>query len=640
MMRRIFLLILLAALSPVSAVSTGTSPYRLSDCLIIQSREGVESRQQEAADPYQRARQFWMEGRFSRAAEILEAALSIGGLGEHRASGWLLLSASRLGSDDPEPALQALDGLDREYPEGPYLLERRWLRGRAHARAGRFYETAVIYAEIIEDEPENRISEAARDELALLIAERLDSNELHRLGYEWAGSDLKGWLGLTAIRELADRGDLARARRLLENLEAEAPEGGYGRETARNLADLSERLKSAGPAGFVLGVLAPLTGRDSEAGRDIIDAVRLALATAQVDARLAVRNTRGTLEGTLKGTISLIRDEGAQLILGPYVEELALTSAGVAEGMEVPIILPYTQSAVTPTMGDNVFQLQATPRLQAEALADAAIDSLGMITFAVMNPLTGSGSDFAEAFMTRVEEKGGNVVAHQEFYPEANDYQDQLDAIRRAGLGLSLADTSETLVTDIQAIEEANLDTLGEPVAVGSIDAIIVPAADPTSAVQITLQIIFVNIATTIMGGSAWNSFDVISSGGDYVNGVIFTDAYSIGHTSMPQIDFANHYYSAYSRMPGRTATFAFDAARLALAAWQMVPSGTTGSDRKRAMRRWLSGVSAFEGASGPINFNRTGRINDNVFLMRIQHDTIVPLTITPAAAQIPPDPH
>ncbi len=640
MMRRIFLLILLAALSPVSAVSTGTSPYRLSDCLIIQSREGVESRQQEAADPYQRARQFWMEGRFSRAAEILEAALSIGGLGEHRASGWLLLSASRLGSDDPEPALQALDGLDREYPEGPYLLERRWLRGRAHARAGRFYETAVIYAEIIEDEPENRISEAARDELALLIAERLDSNELHRLGYEWAGSDLKGWLGLTAIRELADRGDLARARRLLENLEAEAPEGGYGRETARNLADLSERLKSAGPTGFVLGVLAPLTGRDSEAGRDIIDAVRLALATAQVDARLAVRNTRGTLEGTLKGTISLIRDEGAQLILGPYVEELALTSAGVAEGMEVPIILPYTQSAVTPTMGDNVFQLQATPRLQAEALADAAIDSLGMITFAVMNPLTGSGSDFAEAFMTRVEEKGGNVVAHQEFYPEANDYQDQLDAIRRAGLGLSLADTSETLVTDIQAIEEANLDTLGEPVAVGSIDAIIVPAADPTSAVQITLQIIFVNIATTIMGGSAWNSFDVISSGGDYVNGVIFTDAYSIGHTSMPQIDFANHYYSAYSRMPGRTATFAFDAARLALAAWQMVPSGTTGSDRKRAMRRWLSGVSAFEGASGPINFNRTGRINDNVFLMRIQHDTIVPLTITPAAAQIPPDPH
>ena len=322
------------------------------------------------------------------------------------------------------------------------------------------------------------------------------------------------------------------------------------------------------------------------------------------------------------------------------MEELALTAAGVAEGMDVPIILPYTQSAISSTMGDNVFQLQATSRLQAEFLADAAIDSLGMITFAVLNPLTGSGSEFAEAFMARVEEKGGNVIAHQEFFPEANDYQDQLDAIRRAGLVLSLADTSETLITDYLAIEEANLDTLGEPVAVGSIDAIIVPATDPMSAVQITLQIIFVNIATTIMGGSAWNSFDVISSGGNYVNGVIFTDAYSIGHVSMPQIDFANLYHSAYSRMPGRTATFAFDAARLALAAWQMAPSGTSRSDRRQTIRRWLSGVSAFEGASGPINFNRTGRINDNVFLMRIQQDLIVPLTITPAAIPIPPDPY
>lgn len=633
------MLILLAALSPVSAVSAGTSPSSLSDCLIIQSKGGVESQQQETTDPYQRARQFWMEGRFSRAAEILEAALSIGGLGEYRASGWLLLSASRLGTDAPESALRALDGLDREYPEGPYLLERKWLRGRANARAGRFYEATSIYAEIIEGEPQNRISEAARDELAIMVAERLDSNELRRLGYEWAGSDLKGWLGLIAIRVLADRGDLARARRLLENLEAEAPEGGYGRETARDLASLSERLKSTGPAGFVLGVLAPLTGRDGEVGQDIINAIRLALATAQVDVQLKVRDTRGSLEGTLKGTISLIRDEGAQLILGPYVEELAMVSAAVAEAMEVPIILPYTQSSVTPTMGENVFQLQATSRLQAEVLADTAMDSLGMITFAILNPLTGSGPEFAEAFMARVEAKGGNVIAHQQFFPEANDYQDQLDAIRRAGLVLSLADTSRTLVTDFLAIEEANLDTLGEPVAVGSIDAIIVPATNATSAVQITLQITFLNIATTIMGGSAWNSFDVISSGGDYVNGVIFTDAFSIGHVSKTQIDFANHYYATYSRMPGRTATFAFDAARLALAAWQMVPSGSTGSDRGQAIRRWLSGVSAFEGASGPINFNITGRINDNVFLMRIQQGLIVPLNFTPAAAQIPPDP-
>jgi ABC-type branched-subunit amino acid transport system substrate-binding protein len=117
---------------------------------------------------------------------------------------------------------------------------------------------------------------------------------------------------------------------------------------------------------------------------------------------------------------------------------------------------------------------------------------------------------------------------------------------------------------------------------------------------------------------------------------VIFTDAYSIGHTSMPQIDFANQYYAAYSRQPERPATFAYDAAKLAMAAWQMAPPDAVGADRRRAMRRWLSDVSSFEGTSGPINFNRNDRVNDNVFLMRIQQDLIVPLKITPAVV-IPP---
>ncbi|MCK4771963.1 MAG: ABC transporter substrate-binding protein [Candidatus Latescibacteria bacterium] len=639
------LVLITAAWTAVGAVAGAASDHVKYTQLRSPDQTGVQrqqqyqlqqQQQQESRDPYQQAQQFFMEGRYSRAAEILEAALGMGGLGAHRASAWILLCACRLGSDAPEPALQALDGLDREYPDGPYLLEREWLRGRAHARAGRYYEAALVYAGVFEREPQSRLAEAARDELAMLVAERLDAGELRRLGYEWAGTDLKGWLAVVAIRELADRGDLARARRLLERIEAEAPEEGYGRDTEGPLAELSERLKSAGPAGFVLGVLAPLTGPDAEIGREIVDAVRLALATAHVDAQLAVRNTRGTYEGTLKGTLSLIRDEGAQLLLGPVVEELALIAAGLAEGMGIPIILPYTHSAVAPTVGDNVYQLQATPRIQAQALADAAIDSLGMLTFAVLNPLTGSGPDFAEAFIARVEEKGGNVIAHQEYFPETSDYQTQLEAIRRAALILSLADTSEILVTDNFAIQEANLDTLGDPVPVGSLDALVVPATDPMDAAQIALQTNFVYLVTTILGGSAWNSYEVIRSGGYYVNGVVFTDAYSIGWTSMQQIDFANQFHSAYLRQPSRTATFAYDAAKLALAAWQMAPPGTAGTDRRQAMRRWLLGVSSFEGASGPINFSRNAGINDNVFLLRIQQDTIVPLIVTPATA-VPP---
>jgi len=137
-------------LASVSIIAlSGTA--RASDCVSGRIEPARESRtvskaapvQQEDENPYLRARQLFREGRFSLTVEILETALTTGDLGPSRASAWLLLAAARLGADAPEPALTALDGLDREYPDGPYLQERRWLRGRAHSRAGRYYEAVM-----------------------------------------------------------------------------------------------------------------------------------------------------------------------------------------------------------------------------------------------------------------------------------------------------------------------------------------------------------------------------------------------------------------------------------------------------------------------------------------------------------------
>ena len=94
--------------------------------LAIGATSLVAQERQQAADPYQEALALFREGRYARAVDVVQRALETGGLGEHRASGWLLLAAAHLGVDAPQQAQGALDGLEREYPEGPYLLERRW----------------------------------------------------------------------------------------------------------------------------------------------------------------------------------------------------------------------------------------------------------------------------------------------------------------------------------------------------------------------------------------------------------------------------------------------------------------------------------------------------------------------------------
>ncbi|MFC1628023.1 ABC transporter substrate-binding protein [Gemmatimonadota bacterium] len=644
-MRKTLIHVALASVPVVALMSTANASCSVSGSMsghVDRAREHLSISSaalvQQDDDPYLRARQLFREGRFSQAVEILETALNTGDLGPSKASAWLLLAAARLGADAPEPALTALDGLDREYPDGPYLVERQWLRGRAHSRAGRYYEAALIYSELVEEEDAGRIAVAARDELALLIAERLPAADLQRLGNQLSGTDLKSWMAAVAAEELVNRGDFSRARRLLERIEAEAPTGGYGEVSSDRLAEAQDLLNSSGPSGLVIGVLAPMTGPDASDGREIMNAVRLAGAMADIEVDFRVRNTDGTIDGTIEGTLYLIRDVGAQILIGPVVEELAMIAASIAEARGVPILLPHTRQAAATGYGENSYQLQASPKIQAELLADAAIDSLGMQTFAVLKPVYGVALEFAEAFITRVEERGGTIVAIGEYYPGAPDYQPQITAIRRAGLALSLADTSDISFFDTVAIAEADEDTLMDLVPVGSIDAFVAPGVNSEDVSRIAAQVSFFYLVTTLLGGPAWNSYEVVNSGGQYVRGAIFTDTYSDGWASMQQIDFANNYYAMFSENPGRAATLTFDAARLAIAAWQMAPEGF--ADRSLALRRWLSGISNFEGASGVIDFASNARINDNVFFLTINRDRIEPATfLGPVIAPPPPPP-
>ncbi|MCK4591256.1 MAG: ABC transporter substrate-binding protein, partial [Candidatus Latescibacteria bacterium] len=162
---------------------------------------------------------------------------------------------------------------------------------------------------------------------------------------------------------------------------------------------------------------------------------------------------------------------------------------------------------------------------------------------------------------------------------------------------LAMQDTTETLVP---------LTTIEGFLVVGA----------PQEIALIASQVAFWRIETQLLGGSGWNSPEVLQLGGDYVKGAIFVAEY-FEQNDFPSVRrFVDQFRQEYGRNPTKVATFGYDAANLILQAWQK------GARTREELCQALDKIWEFQGASGEISFRQ--RTNQSVFLLTIHGDRIV----------------
>jgi branched-chain amino acid transport system substrate-binding protein len=464
-----------------------------------------------------------------------------------------------------EGAIQAAQKLLETYPRTRYAAYAVYLIGGCRFRQGKYLDAVEEYAKVVGNKGNSRLKQRAQKIIDRIVETRLSPLQ---------------------VEELQRRG------------------------LAKIYTPIAEPVSPPLPA---IGLLCPVSGPDSTFGQDLLAGAKLALRDAENPSELTliIEDTKSSAIGAVKAIQRLAECKNLLAVVGPVFSLPTVAAAAVANCAKIPLIAPTANQDNLITIGKYIFQLNTTPRIQAERIAEYAVEDLDLKILAVLAPLNSRGQQISENFVQRTEELGGKVMLQEWYTTGTTDFGTQMQKVREAGLELLPPDSLDSIL----AME----DTTETLVPLTNIEGFLVVGA-PQEIALIAPQVVFWRIETQLLGGSGWNSPEVLQLGGDYVKGAIFVAEYFDDNDSPTVRRFSDQFRQEYGRNPTKVATFGYDAANLILRAWQK------GVRTREQLCQALDRIWGFQGASGEISFRQ--RTNQSVFLLTIHGDRIVKIAL------------
>jgi len=391
-------------------------------------------------------------------------------------------------------------------------------------------------------------------------------------------------------------GQLLAARMTAEALERSAPNTLYAHE----IASLISEIRRAERTEIRFAVIAPLGGPDSAAGAEIVKGVQFALERQRTPliSRPIIRDVRDQIE-TIKAVQELCNDPTVQAIIGPLTTDNAIAAAAVANALNVPLVTPTASGEGVSGIGPYVFQVNLTPGAQGRLLASVAMDSLKARTVATLSSVEPDDRALTEEFVKTAQEKGGEVLVQEWFFPNTSDLRPQLARIRKAGL---LRDTtlSEDIRRKLALNQPTELDTMRLMREVNTIDVLLVSSSNERDLINLAAQIPTQKIWARVLGGAAWSGQGVREQAGEDAEAVVHTTSFD---PNAPEVhDFLDSYRLAKRENPDLVTALSYDAASL------VIHAILQGARTRAQVRDAIGEVRNWPGASGMITFSPDGR--------------------------------
>ncbi|MBT4482779.1 MAG: ABC transporter substrate-binding protein [Candidatus Latescibacteria bacterium] len=268
-----------------------------------------------------------------------------------------------------------------------------------------------------------------------------------------------------------------------------------------------------------IGLLTPLTGIDSDKGRELLNGVSAALSNyPEIDGipvELMVEDTESSpIQAILK--TRKLTNEGVDVIIGPVFGGPTIMAAMESNASGIPFLAPTATDVGIPLIGPFVFQLNQTPVAKAEALADFAAGTLGFTASAIIASEDTWGDTVSKRFKQEFEKKGGKVLSAEYFKPSGNvyNYNEQIINIREHapetiasaeslvvfGYGNTFSDTL-FIKPDLEIF----------PLRLKPVDTIdcVLISAESKEAVRIASQIVEYKINAFFLGDSDWSTENI-----------------------------------------------------------------------------------------------------------------------------------
>jgi len=376
-----------------------------------------------------------------------------------------------------------------------------------------------------------------------------------------------------------------------------------------------------------IGLLAPLTGFDSELGIQLLRGVRTAFERRSViegtEIELLVEDTESDPVTAVLKTRKLIHD-GVMVIIGPVLGETTIAAATEAQSHNIPFIAPTATTIGLTRIGPSIFQLNLNPSVQAEALADFAARRMNYTTFAVIASNDMWGKTASASFSRAMEERGARSIwmellnvyytnAPHDILMNIRDHapesESDLDSLAIIDYGYGLMDTLLVKKTPFFRGERK----LGP---IDSIDCIFVSATSE-DALQLASQIMEYNIKTTILGDYGWWSNEIAFEGSQqYIEGACVV---------APAGELAGGIGLRYfQETPGKPDTRDIPLMKGADALNIILYSIGQGARDPETLVRTLESIRDFQGVASLITIDPVHHTNTAVAVIRIENGRYV----------------
>jgi branched-chain amino acid transport system substrate-binding protein len=478
--------------------------------------------------------------------------------------------------------------------------------------------------------------------------------------------------------------DDASAAQLARDLLAAHPTSRFAKDAAALVDRLRARVQTD---ARTIGVILPLSGEYAAYGKRALVAVRLALGmtvaeekppepaldpttgeaipprrrdekltgtlTTPSGLRLVIKDSAGRADVAQRAVRELVEEDHVIAILGDILIDTSLPIALSCEEFGVPLLSLSRREGV-PEAGPWSFRLALTPKKQAQALVELAVDGLQMKRFGVMYPKKAFSVELMNEFWNALDARQAEITAVESYAHDQTTFTEEAKSLVGRGVGgggravAECREQAQGIDNDYRrkkALEGCNdrarpiIDFEALFVPDGSRGVSFVVPALVAEDVLLTNQRSAVEAykkatgnekvrPVLLLGPSTWNDPDLATRLGRQVDGAIFVDGFDADDQTKLVQGFVGNFQQATRSRPVLVEAQAFDGARLLSALLGGEPTNAAEARPERpttraALRKALGAVNGFVGVTGPIRFDDAGDSQTPLVFFRLEREKV-----------------
>ncbi len=488
--------------------------------------------------------------------------------------GKCLFELKRLGE-----AEAVFDRVLKDNPDGTLRWEALVYLGKISASRTDYKKSLERLLKIDEEVRDDILRQEARRQIESFIQKGLDKGQLVELSRQY----LRRYPGDLALIRLMDyyraERDFGSYQIVLEDFISRFPthsKAEYYRKVQKELKSDSRRIMR-------IAAVLPLSGERALVGQKVLQGIQLAFNQLSLVEKekieLMVRDS-GLGRDVPEIIEELAEDPNVIGLIGPILSDEVRGSAKVLEQYQLAAFTPTASSPGLAELSPNIFRNALTREIQAQYLAQYAINEMGLYRFVILYPQENFGHQLRDLFSEHVKALGGTIVEAIPYERSQSDFKEQILKIG----GVPDDKLKKIILRHIKrGTRPRDLDDKGiysRPVVEGGVfdeneveglkvsmelnyDAIFIPGFYDKVGL-IAPQLVFYNIdQVQLLGTSGWNSRALVDQARKYLGSALFVDGF-FPNSRLPRVQkFKREFLATFGEEPPAYSAQAYDSARI-----------------------------------------------------------------------------